>query len=322
MPPLLPTLPPCTRDGLCTTGLIELAAKYPYEWPRLLASGVPGRIRLGPTTTLREVGRAGAWPTLLAQGQQDPRRVVRQRRCFNRLVEAVGDVPVLQIDEREIARIRRALGTGARGAKRDAGVVRSEIKQLRLVVFELQVAATNRPRIGLDEPRRPPKVIMSPDGRFLERLITACGSLEVLAVLCVAVTGATEAQALRCRREQLRAQGHRMWVPGRTTTKGRRIPSRYIHLRTWAHPIVTAWVERCVARGLGGTGPLFPSRGDPTQPTGGLADLLDAACRRAGLSEIRWKSYGRCIGDPHPMVVQRALEQALAQAAVPTKKKR
>ena len=97
MAPHLPTLPPCTRDGLCTTGLIELATQHPYEWPRLLASGVPGRIRLGLTTTLREVGQAGAWPTLLAQGQQGPRRVVQQRLCFRRLVEAVGDVPVLQI---------------------------------------------------------------------------------------------------------------------------------------------------------------------------------------------------------------------------------
>ncbi|MFH1469394.1 MAG: hypothetical protein ABIO70_33725, partial [Pseudomonadota bacterium] len=207
MPSHLPPLPPCTRDGLCTTGLVELAAKYPYEWPRLLASGVPGRLRLGPTTTLREVGRAGAWPTLLAQGQQDATRLVRQRRCFRRLVEAVGDVPVLRIDEREIARTRRALGTGARGARRDAGVVRGEIKQLRLVVFELQIKATNRARIGLDEPRLPPKAIISLDGRFVERVLASCRSLEALAVLCVAITGATEAQALRCRREYLRPEG-------------------------------------------------------------------------------------------------------------------
>ncbi|MFH1469245.1 MAG: hypothetical protein ABIO70_32970, partial [Pseudomonadota bacterium] len=152
------------------------------------------------------------------------------------------------------------------------------------------------------------------DGRFVERVLASCRSLEALAVLCVAITGATEAQALRCRREYLRPEGQRMWVPGRSTAKGRRIQSRYIYLRTWAKPIVTAWVERCVARGLGGAGPLFPSRDDPTQPKSGLADLLDAACRRAGQPAIRWRSYGRCVSDPHPEVVQRALEQALASA--------
>lgn len=305
-----PARPRCISDGLATDGLEDLAAREPIRWAAQLERGVPGRIRLGSATTLREVGRAAAWPTLLPSNHLfSPRRLVRHRRTFRRLARAVGEIPVMSIDKRVLSRVRKVLATNSNGVRREAGEVRRDMLQLRLVVFELQVRAKGESLITLDElavPRKPRVMVYA---ALLEQVIGGCSSLQALAVLAVAVGTFEPSEAERAKLGDVPNEGCGMHINGLTSSNGRRIPGRRVHLPIWAMRFLRAWRDDCYARGHEPDDALFPSPNNARKSVSGLSRILGTACRRADAQEVAWKSFSRVYGHPRQRVVDEALRR-------------
>ncbi len=300
----------CLSDGLATEGLERLADREPIRWAALLERGVPGRIKLGPATTLLDVGRAAAWPTLLPSSHlYPPMRLARHRRTFRRIARAVGEVPVKSIDERVLSLVRKVLATNSNGVRREAGDVRRDMLQLRTVVFGLQVSVMGRSLVSQEERGAPRKRQIAVYAEFVEQVIGGSASLRSLAVLAVAVGAILPSEAERVKLGDVPDESCGMHVNGRTASNGRRIPVRRVHLPIWAMGILRVWRDDCYARSHEPADALFPSRGNPKKSSTGLGRILATACRRAGVQEVAWESFSRVYGFPRQRVVDEALRR-------------
>ena len=124
----------------------------------------------------------------------------RERVCARRVVHAIGQLPVVLVDERVLARLERHLLQHAGSGKRPLSneLVRRAMRLTRKAVFRLQMQMKQVPKVGLSVkgPRRRLGVILyrrTGAVRELEAVYRCLPNTKVRAAVALICAGASEA---------------------------------------------------------------------------------------------------------------------------------
>ena len=103
---------PCQLDPTSLTGLRRLVRDYPGTWHDQIPRPWPAKDAAVAEHTMAETLRSGLVDSLFPRWAGDAGRLRRARACATRLVKAIGDRPMAEVDDAFIEELRRALVDG------------------------------------------------------------------------------------------------------------------------------------------------------------------------------------------------------------------
>ena len=278
---------PCATDRTSLVGLRPLIRDRPRTWHEVLIdNGQPRWPDLAADDTIATVLRSGHVADLNPRSAGDGGRLRRARGCARRLVRAVGDRAMAQVDDEFVERLRRDLTCAAPGLPGAPIAASTAARTLTMLRKAARVWAEEtgrapgvtaqgtppRTRVGERRPRPVP-----PFGDLLKLLRAADPQLRAAIGLAVGA-GLNPGEIAGLRRSQLLGRGTCvvLWAsrPGASRQDEQ---VRYAWIPPWAQDLLRAGCPALA--GLAESMPLFPFDNNPRLPTKRLPGALRRTCR-------------------------------------------
>ena len=314
--------PPCVTDRTSLVGLKALRTRRPGDWHAVSLDGaLPRWEPLAEGASVAEVLRSGAVESLAPRSAGDFNRVWRARASATRLVRALGDQPMREVDDAFVERIRIELTDPVRallGQPLAASTASRTLSVLREAARAWAAAVQSPPKVDR-APGGPSRRVGGRGGRQVPSLEDIAALLEgadesLRAAIGLAVGGGLgEGEIASLRRGQL-------WVERRQVTLFARAPGRPRDPRL----VRPAWIAPWAMDLLEASHPLlsrmssetwlFPSLTRWDRPTTQLQPALARTCAAAfgeegpsyTFGDLRrsWQAVCRAHGMPRVVVRQ------------------
>ena len=267
----------CVTDATSVVGLPRLARERPHDWRQILFAGVLPRLMRTKGLTLAELLQSGRGPGLLPKAGVKASSLRQPRACARRLVERLGGVSVLAVDEAMVRWLRQELEREGRSRS----LINRDISMLRRVVRAVHGRELGGPRVLARTPRqrrggtRRDRPVPRP--WHVVAILEHLGDLSCEARVALAAGGGVwEAEAFRLRVGDVDMKRPRVWArSGRTDPKGVAL-GRWVYLPPWAMKLVRR--QRARVRHLGSGALLFHKPGRPTVPAESCTPRVKVAC--------------------------------------------
>ena len=291
---------PCVTDRTSLVGLRPLLRHRPHDWHHVLIDNAEPRWPdLAADDTVATVLRSGHVADLNPRGAADAGRLRRARGCAGRLVRAVGDRLIEEVDDEFVERLRRDLtcdASGLPGAPCAASTAARTLTMLRKAA-RVWAEETDRPpvvtaqgtpprmRVGERRPRLVPPL------RDLLKLLRAADPQLRAAIGLAVGAGLNPGEIGSLRRSQLPGSGRCVVLWARRPGASRQSEDvRYAWIPPWAQDLLRAGCPGLA--GLAGPMPLFPSDTDPRLPTKRLPGALRRTCARVWPDDAVHYTFG------------------------------
>ncbi len=324
--------PACVTDRTSLVGLRPLVGRRPEDWHMLLFEGAqPPRNPPDEGASVADVLRSGVVSSLAPRHRDDAGRLRRARAAASRLVLAVGDRPMRDVDNAFVERLRVEL-TDATNPKLERPLAASTTSRTLAVLREAARAWAAGCRLPSQidaHPRGPSRRMGDRRDRPVPSLYEIADLLSVAdvplraAVGLAAGGGLGEGEIVELRRFQLRSGERRVALYATKVGRPRDTRCvRYAWLPPWAMDLLAAlhpglrtmpagaWLFPSPTRGYGPSASLQPAltracvdafgADGPRYTFGDLRRSWQAVCRAEGLpravvrqSWARWEEPGR-----------------------------